>query len=111
MFRVTQRVAQTSNCFSAHRSRCEAPFQKCFLRARDCLFIIPIGCGANAGQAPAINWRDLVDLRTAATPFSAENARIFVGDAERSEERRVGKECRTRWARYRYKETKARRAQ
>src|SRR3984893_11460252 len=87
MFRVAQRVAQTSNCFPADRSGCDAPFQKCFLRARDCLFKILFGCGVNAGQAPAINGRDLVDLRTAATPFTAKGARIFVGDAELLENR------------------------
>src|SRR5699024_11468583 len=58
--------------------------------------------------------RNVTGVQTCALPISedstsgaggggATNANVLVGDNTRSEERRVGKECRSRWSPYHYK--------
>src|SRR6266404_1242342 len=89
MFRVAQRVAQAADSFAAYWSGSDTPFQKCFVCPANRSFVIFIGRCPNAGEFPAVDWRDLVDLRApaAAGPFAAKGARIFLGQIESLENR------------------------
>ena len=54
-------------------------------------------------QAALLQVRRFRDDALAGRPFDARRTRAAlqaVGEAERSEERRVGKECRSRWSPY-----------
>src|SRR5437762_2916694 len=82
VFHFAQSVAEAANGFATDGSRRSAPFQKRFLRARNCRVVVIARSSLHGGEFPTINWRDFVDLAAAATPFPAKDARIFPGDAE-----------------------------
>src|SRR5439155_8824818 len=76
------RVSQTPNGVAADWAGRSSPLFERFLRARDRRLVIVISSGSNAGQPPAIDRRYLVDLRAAATPFTREDAWIFLAQPE-----------------------------
>src|SRR5436190_419666 len=87
MFQLAQRISETANGVAADGARCSSPFFERFLRARDGCLVIVLGSGANAGQPPAINRRDLVDLCPAAAPFAVEDSCVVLAEREFLEDR------------------------
>jgi hypothetical protein len=81
-FRLAERIAELPHGFTANRTRCGAPFRECFLRASDRTIIIFLGRRPHARQQFAVDRRELLDDRTAATPFAIECAGVLSGDAE-----------------------------
>src|SRR5262249_17019180 len=82
MFEFPQGVTQTTNCVSPNWARRYAPFQKCFLRARDRFVVIVVGSRADAGQSSPVDRRNLFDLRAAPAPFAVKNAGVFVREPQ-----------------------------
>src|SRR3984893_10825760 len=72
---------------AARGSRCNAPFQERFLRARDRCVVIFIGRRPNAGKSPSIDRRDLVDLGAATAPFAVKDSGVVLGQAELLDDR------------------------
>src|SRR4029077_8223000 len=77
-----QRVAEAPNRLAAHRSGGDAPFQKGFVRARNCSVVIVGGSGPDAGESPPVDRRNLVKHRTTAVPFAIENTDVVVGETQ-----------------------------
>ena len=82
MFQFTQRVAEAANRLAAHRSGCDAPFQKGLMRAIDRFLVIVGGSGADAGESPPVDGRNFVKRRAAAAPFAIEHAGVVVGETQ-----------------------------
>ena len=76
--------------------------------------VLDVGCGSGASAIPAaqkvgpdghvigvdLAERLLAMARAKAAAQGLQNVEFRAGDSERSEERRVGKECRSRWSPY-----------
>src|SRR5262245_14191511 len=82
MFQFTQRVAEATHRVAAHRSGCDAPFQKSFVRTRNRFIVIVVASRPDACQSASINRRNLVDLRATTAPFAIEHAGVVVGETE-----------------------------
>src|SRR5438552_2539545 len=84
MFQLAQPISESANGVAADGARCSSPFFERFLRTRDRGLVIVVRGGANTCQPPAIDRRDLVDLRAtaAAGPITGKNTGIVVNDAE-----------------------------
>src|SRR5207244_10205809 len=87
VFQFAQRVAEAANGLAAHRSGCDAPFQKGFVRARNRFVVIVVGSGLDAGESPPVDGRNFVDLRAAAAPFAIEYPGVVVAKPEFIENR------------------------
>ena len=52
------------------------------MRARNCLVVIVVGSGADAGEPSPVDRRNFVDLGAAAAPFAIEHARVVVSETQ-----------------------------
>src|SRR5437667_2045499 len=82
MFQLAERISETANSIATDRAGRSSPFFERFLRTRDRGLVILVGGGANTCQPPAIDRRDLVDLRAtaAAGPITGENTGVFLSN-------------------------------
>src|ERR1700692_721632 len=87
MFQLAQRISETANRIATDRAGSSPPFFERFLRAGDGGLVILVRSGANTGQPPAVDRRDFVNLRAAASPFTGENTGIILAQCEFLEDR------------------------
>src|SRR5258707_11936703 len=81
MFQFTQCIAEAANGLAAHRSGCDAPFHKGFVRARNCFLVIVARSDAAPGELATLGLRIFVKLPGAAPlqphrlppPFARKN--------------------------------------
>src|SRR5262249_18235756 len=66
----------------AYRSRCDAPFQKGFARARKRFLVIVGRSGADTGDSAPIDRRNFLNRRAAAAPFAIKDAGVVVGETQ-----------------------------
>ena len=81
--RLAQRVAELADGFAANRAGRGAPFQKCFLRARDRRVRNPRRTQSErcASNFPSIGEIFSID-RAAAAPFAVKDAGVFLSETE-----------------------------
>src|SRR4029434_227215 len=87
MFQFTQRVTEAANRLAAHRSGCDAPFQKGFVRERDRFAVIVVGGGVHAAEPLPVDRRNFVNPSAAAAPLAIEHASVYVRETKFIEER------------------------
>src|SRR6516225_12121224 len=82
MFKFTQRIAQTADCFAAHWSGCDAPLHKSFMRTRNRFVVIVVRSGTDAGKPPPVDRRNFLNCNATAAPFAIEHAGVVVGETK-----------------------------